>query len=111
MSGPRWTGSATSSPAPRWGAARRCWPRPVGAQKLSDPAKAAAFEARVLGNAEDKTLQEIRRSVTVQLLTLDPEGAEERRQRSRRDRRVTRRALEDGAGHLGVTGPAEAIAV
>lgn len=83
----------------------------VGAQKLSDPAKARRFEGRVLRKGSDQTFGDIRRAVVKALIEVDPEGAEGRRKQTRRERRVTRRPLEDGGGHIGVSGPAEMIAV
>lgn len=83
----------------------------LGSQQLSDDRMAAALEDRVLVTAGEQMLSDLRRAVNRHVMRLDPEGAEGRRQQTRRERRVTRRACGDGGAHLGVNGPAEAIAV
>jgi hypothetical protein len=83
----------------------------VGSQKLADPEKVARLEASVLPKINGKTRSEVCQLVNTAVMRLDPEGAEERSQQTRKARRVERFKGEDGEGRLSIRGPAEAIAV
>src|SRR3954451_17649825 len=82
-----------------------------GAEKLDDDAKALALEERVLAKADGQIQTEIAKSVERQVMCLDPEGAEERRQAARGQRQVRSSPGEDSSAHLNVFGPAEQVAV
>jgi Domain of unknown function (DUF222) len=63
-------------------------------------ALAAAVEARVLPRAPQQSLQQLRAALARAILAVDPDGAAERHQKARRDRRVSVHPEPDGMGSL-----------
>ena len=61
---------------------------------------AQAVEARVLSRAPEQTLAQLKAALARAVLAADPEGAEQRHQQARRDRRVVVTAEPDGMGTL-----------
>ena len=61
---------------------------------------AQAVEARVLSRAPEQTLAQLKAALARAVLSADPEGAEQRHQEARRDRRVVVTAEPDGMGTL-----------
>src|SRR4051794_12178483 len=83
----------------------------LGASKLADDEKARLLERRVLDRVDDMIQTEVRKAVERQVMALDPDGAEERRQSARGRRQVRRSPGEDSCAHLNAVGPTEGIAV
>ena len=61
---------------------------------------AQVVEARVLSRAPEQTLAQLKAALARAVLAADPEGAEQRHQQARRDRRVVVTAEPDGMGTL-----------
>lgn len=65
-----------------------------------DEAQARLVEERVLGRAEKQTPARLRDSVSRAALRVDPDSAERRRKRARREREVTFQPLPDGLAEV-----------
>lgn len=76
---------------------------------LSDPEQVGAVEARVLPRAGGQTATQLRASLRRAVLAADPAGGEQRHHGARAERRVERRADDDGMASLWVYGPADGI--
>jgi hypothetical protein len=68
------------------------------------------IEARVLPDAPEQTHTQLRHALQKAILAIDPEGAEERRQARKVERRVTSRPTEDGEAVLSIFHSVEKIA-
>ena len=65
-----------------------------------EPKQASQVEDRVLGKAAQQTPGQLRHALAKAVLTVDPEGAEERRRERKKERRVESMPLPDGQGML-----------
>ena len=70
---------------------------------------AAAVEARVLGRAPGQTAAAFRACLRRAVISVDPAGAEERREAKVADRGVWRQSLEDGMARREWVGPVEQV--
>jgi hypothetical protein len=68
-----------------------------------------AVEAAVLPGSENQTRREFRNAVREAVIATDPEGAQERYENARKERRVIRYAEQDGQATLRATGPAQEV--
>lgn len=75
--------------------------------RVLDDDKIAAVEAAVLTFAPGRTVRQIRSKLSREILKIDPEGAETRRQRAARDASVRFRPCPDGMAELLVYDRAE----
>jgi hypothetical protein len=72
---------------------------------------ATAVETRVLDRAGDQTPGQPRAALAKAVLAVDPQGAEERRQEIKRERRVSSQPTEDGQAMLSIYHSAARIAM
>ena len=77
--------------------------------RVLDDDKAAAVETAVLEFAPGRTVRQIRRKLSREILKVDPEGAEARRQRAVQDTSVRFRPSPDGMAELLVYDRAENV--
>lgn len=77
--------------------------------RLSDTEQVAVVEARVLPRAGGQTATQLRAALRRAVMAADPAGAEQRHHRASAQRRVERRADDDGMASLWVYGPADGI--
>lgn len=68
----------------------------VDATEVLAPEHAAAVAARVLDRAPEQSKGQLRRAVQRAVITVDPEGAEQRHRAARSERRVTVSARDEG---------------
>ncbi|MGH3928589.1 MAG: DUF222 domain-containing protein, partial [Pseudonocardiaceae bacterium] len=64
------------------------------------PEQRAALEDRVLPRAGQRTLSQLRAALARAVLAIDPDGAAERHEQRRKDRRVVLSPNEDGMANL-----------